>query len=102
MLYGGLDEIRHRFSGHAVLVRAAGSLPSLPGVERVEAHNAAARLTLSPSTSPQDVRRALVSQNVLVEQFEEIEDPYLRERKADVVQVVERILADVRPCPAIP
>jgi phosphotransferase system enzyme I (PtsI) len=30
--------------------------------------------------------------NVLVEQFEEIEDPYLRERKADVVQVVERIL----------
>ena len=29
---------------------------------------------------------------VLVEQFEQIEDPYLRERKADVVQVVERIL----------
>jgi phosphotransferase system enzyme I (PtsI) len=30
--------------------------------------------------------------NVLVEQFDEIEDPYLRERKADVVQVVERVL----------
>jgi phosphotransferase system enzyme I (PtsI) len=30
--------------------------------------------------------------NVLVEQFEEIEDPYLRERKSDVVQVVERVL----------
>ena len=30
--------------------------------------------------------------NVLIEQFEEIEDPYLRERKADVVQVVERVL----------
>ena len=30
--------------------------------------------------------------NVLVEQFEEIEDSYLRERKADVVQVVERVL----------
>jgi phosphotransferase system enzyme I (PtsI) len=30
--------------------------------------------------------------NVLVEQFDEIEDPYLRERRADVVQVVERIL----------
>jgi phosphotransferase system enzyme I (PtsI) len=29
---------------------------------------------------------------VLVEQFESIEDPYLRERKADVVQVVERVL----------
>ncbi|MDQ6618619.1 MAG: phosphoenolpyruvate--protein phosphotransferase [Pseudomonadota bacterium] len=30
--------------------------------------------------------------NVLVEQFDEIEDAYLRERKADVVQVVERVL----------
>jgi len=30
--------------------------------------------------------------NVLIEQFEEIEDAYLRERKADVVQVVERVL----------
>ena len=30
--------------------------------------------------------------NVLVEQFEDIEDAYLRERKADVVQVVERVL----------
>jgi phosphotransferase system enzyme I (PtsI) len=30
--------------------------------------------------------------NVLVDQFEEIEDSYLRERKADVVQVVERVL----------
>ena len=30
--------------------------------------------------------------NVLVEQFDSIEDAYLRERKADVVQVVERVL----------
>ncbi len=30
--------------------------------------------------------------NVLIDQFEEIEDAYLRERKADVVQVVERVL----------
>jgi phosphotransferase system enzyme I (PtsI) len=29
---------------------------------------------------------------VLVEQFDEIDDQYLRERKADVVQVVERVL----------
>jgi phosphoenolpyruvate-protein phosphotransferase (PTS system enzyme I) len=36
---------------------------------------------------------ALIQQmNVLVEQFEQIEDAYLRERRADVVQVVERIL----------
>src|SRR4029079_2383684 len=30
--------------------------------------------------------------NVLVEQFDQIEDAYLRERKADVVQVGERVL----------
>ncbi|MEO6928175.1 MAG: phosphoenolpyruvate-utilizing N-terminal domain-containing protein, partial [Casimicrobiaceae bacterium] len=36
---------------------------------------------------------ALMQQmNVLVEQFDQIEDPYLRERKSDVVQVVERVL----------
>jgi len=36
---------------------------------------------------------ALVQQmELLVEQFEEIEDAYLRERKADVVQVVERMV----------
>ena len=30
--------------------------------------------------------------NVLVDQFEQIEDEYLRERKADVIHVVERVL----------
>jgi len=30
--------------------------------------------------------------NVLVEQFDQIEDPYLRERRSDVVHVVERLL----------
>ena len=29
---------------------------------------------------------------VLVEQFDQIEDPYLRERKADIMQAVERVL----------
>lgn len=36
---------------------------------------------------------ALVQQmELLVEEFDHVEDPYLRERKADVVQVVERVL----------
>jgi len=48
---------------------------------------------------------ALVQQmNVLVEQFDTIDDPYLRERKADVVQVVERILKRLlgKPGPVTP
>ena len=47
---------------------------------------------------------ALVQQmELVVEQFRQIEDPYLRERKADVVQVVERLvktlLGDPGPLP---
>ena len=49
---------------------------------------------------------ALVQQmEMLLEQFEEIQDPYLRERKQDVVQVVERVLkamAGTGHAPAMP
>jgi ABC-2 type transport system ATP-binding protein len=70
MLYGPLDEIRRRFSGHALMVRTPGSLPSLPGILSVEPVNGATRLNLDPATSPQDILRCLVEQNVPVEQFE--------------------------------
>jgi ABC-2 type transport system ATP-binding protein len=89
MLYGNLEEIRHRFSGHGVLVRAVGDLPSVPGVIHSEPHNSATRLMLSPSTSPQDVLRALVSQNVNIEQFE-VAMPTLDEIFIRVVQGEER------------
>jgi ABC-2 type transport system ATP-binding protein len=85
MLYGNLEEIRHRYSGHAVLVRAAGNLPAVPGVLRSEVHNSAQRLTLSPATSPQDVLRALVAQNVVIDQFE-VAMPTLDEIFIRVVQ----------------
>ena len=39
VLYGELDEIRRRFSGHAVLVRTEDSLPDLPGVMGSEPYN---------------------------------------------------------------
>ena len=60
------------------------------------------------SQTPRDLIRelrcnaewALTQQmNKLVAQFEEIEDPYLRERKADVVQVVERTLKAMQEQP---
>ena len=70
VLYGKLDEVRRRFSGHAVLVRAAGELPTVAGVKRVSPHNDAAKLTLAQGTTPQDVLRALVAQNVILEKFE--------------------------------
>ncbi len=86
VLYGGLDEIRHQFSGHAVIVGTPGDLPSIPGVERIERHNSSAyRLTLAPSTGTQDVLRSLVERGIQVDQFE-IAAPTLDEIFIRVVQ----------------
>jgi ABC-2 type transport system ATP-binding protein len=70
VLYGNLDEIRRRYSGHAVLVRVADELPSLPGVEQVSRHNDAVKLALSERTTPQDVLAALMARGALIEKFE--------------------------------
>lgn len=70
MLYGPLDEIRQRFSGHALLVRTPDTLPEMPGILSVEGVNGTKRLNLAPETSPQDVLRALIQQNVHVDAFE--------------------------------
>ncbi len=70
VLYGELDEIRRQFSGHAVLVRAVGELPKVVGVEGVVPHNNATKLTLAQGTTPQDVLRALLAQDVILERFE--------------------------------
>ena len=70
LLYGNLDDIRRRFSGHAVLVRATGKLPTVAGVEQVSPHNGAAKLTLAQGTTPQDVLQALLAQGVILEKFE--------------------------------
>ena len=70
VLYGDLDGIRRRFSGHAVLVRAEGKLPAVAGVEQVSPHNGDVKLSLAEHTTPQDVLRALMAQDVLLEKFE--------------------------------
>jgi ABC-2 type transport system ATP-binding protein len=70
VLYGTLNQIQRQFAGNAVFVRAAAPLPPLPGVTSIETHNAASRLVLAEGAKPQDVLRALVEQNIEVEQFE--------------------------------
>ncbi len=85
VLYGALDEIRRRFSGRELLVRANGALPALPGVVRVEQHNGDVKLSLSAETTPQAVLRALVNQDVQIDQFE-IAMPTLDEIFIRVVQ----------------
>ena len=70
VLYGELDQIRRDHSGHAVVVRVAGELPQMTGVETVTSRNGALHLTLSIGASPQDILQQLLSNQVTVEQFE--------------------------------
>jgi len=70
VLYGALETIRRAHAGHAVLVRVAGDLPDMAGVEAVAAHNGASRLTLAAEASPQDILEQLVQSHTVVEQFE--------------------------------
>jgi ABC-2 type transport system ATP-binding protein len=89
MLYGGLDEIRHQFSGHSVTVRSSDQIPNLKGVERIEAINGSVKLHLSAGTEPQEILRTLVAQNINLEQFE-ISMPTLDEIFIRVVQGAQR------------
>ena len=69
ILYGELEEIRQRFSGHAVSLQTHAALPNLPGVERVEPVNGSYRLHLAAGTQAQQVLRALVEKDILLEAF---------------------------------
>jgi len=70
VLYGNLANIRRQFTGHAVLVRAIGTLPNLPGVKEITTHNEAVKLSLTEDTTPQAILQALVAQGVVLEKFE--------------------------------
>ena len=85
VLYGGVDEIRHRYSGHAVWVRAAGRLPEIRGVKEIHPHNNAMHLSLDENTTPQQVFQTLAASNVVLEKFE-IAIPTLDEVFIRVVQ----------------
>jgi ABC-2 type transport system ATP-binding protein len=78
LLFGSVSEIRRRYSGRAVLVRTAGELPHLHGIEQAVPHNNSTKLTLADGTSPQDVLESLVAHQMLVERFE-IATPSLEE-----------------------
>ncbi len=70
MLYGPLQEIRRQFSGHSVTIRTSDKIPALQGVQRIETFNGTVKLHLSPGTVPQEILRALVAQNINLDQFE--------------------------------
>ena len=70
LLYGDVGEIQRRFSGHAVLVRVLGDMPTIQGVKEIVPHNNAVKLLLKDDATPQDVFKNLASRNVSIEKFE--------------------------------
>ncbi len=88
VLHGNLDEVRQRFSGHAVLVQAEGEIPSLASVEEVEPQNGAVKLTLTRSTTPQQVLQELIARGVTLTKFEiavpSLDEIFIRVVEGDV------------------
>jgi len=71
VLYGQLEQIRRQFAGRELEVRVSSPLPErLPGISDCAAVNGGFRLKLEPGSSPQEILRELVLQNVMIEQFE--------------------------------
>jgi ABC-2 type transport system ATP-binding protein len=70
VLYGDLDEIRQQYSGHAIMVRSVGELPTLDAFEEVIQHNNAQRVILSDQTTPNMVLQELLARDVILEKFE--------------------------------
>ncbi len=85
LIYGELADVRRRFSGNALLVHAGGSLPTLPGVERVETLNGAVKLHLAGGVKPQEILKRLVELDIPLDHFE-IAMPTLDEIFIRVVQ----------------
>lgn len=85
VLHGELGEIRRRFSGHAVNVRAADALPRPGGVRAVTPQNGGFQFALAEGVAPQQVLAALVNAGVVLEKFE-IATPSLEEIFIRVVE----------------
>ena len=84
VLYGKLNEIRKKFSGNAVTVQTSASLPTLPGVEKVESINGKLKLTLTSGTLPQEILQQLVEADIPLDGFN-ISTPNLDEIFVNVV-----------------
>jgi ABC-2 type transport system ATP-binding protein len=82
VLYGSVRDIRRRYAGHAVRVRAKSMPASVPGVESIAAVNGEHELTLAPETPVTAVLRTLLDRGVEVESFTQsslpLEDIFVR------------------------
>jgi ABC-2 type transport system ATP-binding protein len=69
VLYGSVREIRQRYAGHAVRVRAQGLPAQIAGVQTIVALNGEHELTLAPDSQATAVLRSLLDRGIEVESF---------------------------------
>src|SRR5262245_42965733 len=76
MVYGGLAEVRRRYSLPEIRVHARGPLPSVPAVARMTDEGEGSwKILLSDGTPPHEILAALVASGALVDRFEPLLAP---------------------------
>ncbi len=73
MVYGGVAEVRQRYSLPEIRIEIEGALPELPGIERAKQESDGSwRLLLADGTSPREVLVALVHSGLEIDRFERV------------------------------
>jgi ABC-2 type transport system ATP-binding protein len=85
LLHGELDSVRSRFSGNAIFIRTAASIPPIKEVLDVQKHNTGKKLILSPGSDPREILKQLIKTDIQIEWFE-IAVPTLDEIFIEVVR----------------
>jgi len=70
VLYGGLAEVKSRYSSHSVIVEVVGEMPEISGVRERRPGRGYVELALDTQTAPQEVLGRLVAAGVEVRRFE--------------------------------
>ena len=84
VLYGGLTEIKSRYTNNAVRLGFEGELGEVSGVTEKRPHKDYVELVLDGRTTPQQLLEALVRRGIVINRFE-IATPPLNEIFLDVV-----------------
>ncbi len=70
ILYGRVDDIKHRYATHSIYLEFSGKLPELDGVETQVVKKNTADLRLRIDVSPQSIFKQLANTNIKIKRFD--------------------------------
>jgi len=70
VLYGKVEDIKASYASHCIFLEFGGKLPKLEGLQKIDVRNNLAELYLRIDSTPQDILRQLVTNNVKVNKFD--------------------------------